>query len=172
MGTTSEVEASVIVNAAGLHCHDVASLVLEADQLKGYGIHYAKGHYFSWRLQDLIQRLIYPVPDKSVTSLGVHLTVDLSGKIKFGPDVTYTDAVDYLFTSDPRSILEAVQTYLPSIKLQDIEPDYVGVRPKLQGKGEGFRDFHIVNQDGFVNLMGIESVYDTDLSRGLPAAWR
>lgn len=154
----SRIIAPIVINAAGLHAHSVASKLLPDSELESLKIHYAKGHYFSWRTANgRVKRLIYPVPDSQVTSLGVHLTVDLEGNVKFGPDLQYTNGIDYEFTADAGDFMKAIRTYIPSLNECDLVADYVGIRPKLQGLGERFRDFHVQNHGGFVNLMGIES---------------
>jgi 2-hydroxyglutarate dehydrogenase len=151
------INSPIVINASGLNCRNIAEMVLNENELLGLDIKYAKGHYFSWRVPGLINRLIYPIPDENVTSLGIHLTLDLSGRVKFGPDVHFTKGVDYSFGADRSRFAEAVRKYIPSVRDEDLLPDYVGVRPKLQGPGDKLRDFHIMNHDGFVNLMGIES---------------
>lgn len=128
-------------------------------------LHYCKGHYYGYSGKALVSRLIYPVPDKNLTSLGTHLTLDLAGRMRFGPDVLYVDDPhDYSIDlstvgskSSMKSVSQVIQTYLPSIKSSSLYADYAGIRPKLAGPGEPFRDFIIHHHDGFVNLAGIES---------------
>ncbi|KAF9095282.1 hypothetical protein BGX29_009121 [Mortierella sp. GBA35] len=128
-------------------------------------LHYCKGHYYGYSGKALVSRLIYPVPDKNLTSLGTHLTLDLAGRMRFGPDVLYVDdphdySIDPSTVGSPSSmktISRVIQTYLPTIKSSSLYVDYAGIRPKLAGPGEPFRDFIIHHHDGFVNLAGIES---------------
>ncbi|KAG0314731.1 hypothetical protein BGZ97_009014 [Linnemannia gamsii] len=128
-------------------------------------LHYCKGHYYGYSGKALVSRLIYPVPDKNLTGLGTHLTLDLAGRMRFGPDVLYVDdphdySIDPLTvgsTSSMKKVSQVIQTYLPAIKSSSLYADYAGIRPKLAGPGEPFRDFIIHHHDGFVNLAGIES---------------
>ncbi|KAG0276224.1 hypothetical protein BGZ95_007821 [Linnemannia exigua] len=128
-------------------------------------LHYCKGHYYGYSGKALVSRLIYPVPDKNLTSLGTHLTLDLAGRMRFGPDVLYVDnPTDYSIdlstvgsTSSMKTVSQVIQTYLPAVKSSSLYADYAGIRPKLAGPGEPFRDFIIHHHTGFVNLAGIES---------------
>lgn len=110
-------------------------------------------------------KLIYPLPDKNLQSFGVHLTLDLQGQVKFGPDTFYQDSfTDYDFIQDPthkKRFHDSISTYL-NISIDDLYPDYTGIRyllnlqrPKLDS--EKFSDFFIENHDGMINLCGIES---------------
>ncbi|KJZ79911.1 hypothetical protein HIM_00625 [Hirsutella minnesotensis 3608] len=130
---------------------------------------YAKGNYFSYAaaLRPPISRLIYPAPEPGAGGLGTHLTLDLAGRVRFGPDVEWVDRPDDLAVSSarlPQAVAE-IKKYLPSIDESCLVPDYAGIRPKLSDKGavvdgHGFNDFIIREEDGFqgwVNLLGIES---------------
>jgi len=146
-----------VINAAGLHSDTIAKMVgME------YELHYCKGDYFSIQnvARGVVQRLIYPVPEKNHVGLGVHLTLDLSDRMKLGPDATYVGRnEDYrVDASKVDRFYEAASRYLPFVRRDDIIPDMSGIRPKLQGPGEGFRDF-VISEDlpGFINLVGIES---------------
>ena len=146
-----------VVNAAGLHSDSIARLAG-----KDYTLHYCKGDYFS--LSDVkhgvVKRLVYPVPEKNHVGLGVHLTLDLGGRMKLGPDTTYIDRIeDYKVDAEKRDhFYESAVKFLPFIKKENVVPDMSGIRPKLQGPGEAFRDF-VISEDlpGFINLIGIES---------------
>ena len=108
-----------------------------------------------------VSHLVYPVPAEA--GLGIHLTLNLSGRIRLGPDAEYVDVVDYELDVAKRPLFAAaVRRYLPKLEVDWLEPDSVGVRPRLSGAGEGFRDFLIREESdagfpGFVNLIGIES---------------
>ncbi|CAB5132076.1 FAD dependent oxidoreductase [Rhizophagus irregularis] len=151
-----------VINSAGLFSDKIANYLLPpAHHYKHY---YVKGHYFGYRGVVKTNHLIYPVPPKNLVNVGTHLTLDLSGRIRFGPDVLYQDDPDDYSLNDDRidSFADAVKTYIPSIKKENLYPDYTGIRPKLQGPGEPFRDFIIKEEidhglEGFVNLIGIES---------------
>jgi L-2-hydroxyglutarate oxidase LhgO len=104
--------------------------------------------------------LVYPVPEGP--GLGIHLTPDLAGAVRLGPNAYYVDSIDYKVGSSEKEFREGVERYMPSIRNYQIISDFAGVRPKLQGPGEGFRDFVIRNEadngfPGFINLVGIES---------------
>ncbi|KAF9181916.1 hypothetical protein BGZ51_005117 [Haplosporangium sp. Z 767] len=168
------VKAATVVNSAGLHSDRIYNMILSSrattressdSEKPPLQLHYCKGHYYGYSGPSLVSRLIYPVPDKNLTSLGTHLTLDLAGRMRFGPDVLYIDRLDD-YTIDPETVgspssLETVskiiQTYLPAIKPSSLYVDYAGIRPKLAGPGESFRDFMIEDHDGFVHLVGIES---------------
>ncbi|KAF9105150.1 hypothetical protein BGX27_009789 [Mortierella sp. AM989] len=181
---TATVKAATVINSAGLHADKVYSLLGQSSskQLKDvensnnssenasrplppFKLHYCKGHYYGYSGRALVSRLIYPVPDKNLTSLGTHLTLDLSGRMRFGPDVLYIEQLDD-YSVDPSTVgspaslelvSQVVASYLPAIRSSALYADYAGIRPKLAGPGEPFRDFIIHHQEGFVNLAGIES---------------
>lgn len=156
-GEVFEFTTEKVVNAAGLQS-DIVAKMTGTD----YSLAYCKGDYFSISniKPDVVKRLIYPVPEKNHVGLGVHLTLDLNGRMRLGPDAVYTDRIeDYRVDSNKRDLFygSAVK-FLPFIRKEDLVPDMSGIRPKLQKKGEGFRDF-VIREDlpGFVNLVGIES---------------
>ena len=111
----------------------------------------------------LVSRLVYPVPGP--VSLGVHAVLDLAGRLKFGPDVEYLPdrRLDYGVDETKRAAFgEAVRRMLPSVRDEDLSPDMSGIRAKLQGPGDPYRDFVITEESrrglpGFVNLVGIDS---------------
>jgi L-2-hydroxyglutarate oxidase LhgO len=147
----------IIINAAGLQSDTIAMMAG-----KDYKLHYCKGDYFSVNnvKKGVVSRLVYPVPEKNHIGLGVHVTLDLTGRMKLGPDATYIDRVeDYKVHADKRDqFYESAVKFLPFIRREDVVPDMSGIRPKLQGPGEEFRDF-LISEDlpGFINLVGIES---------------
>ncbi len=146
-----------VVNAAGLHSDTIARMIGN-----DYVLRYCKGDYFTIAnaKKGIVQRLVYPVPEKNHIGLGVHLTLDLGGRMKLGPDATYIDRVeDYKVAPDKGDLFyESAVRFLPFIHREDIVPDMSGIRPKLQGPGEEVRDFVISeDQPGFINLVGIES---------------
>lgn len=157
--------SDLVVNAAGLEADYVASLAGVDVERAGYRVHYCKGSYFAVRpgLAGVVSRLVYPVPGQA--SLGVHAVLDLSLRLRFGPDVEYLDGRSQDYTVDPsrREIFgRAVRRIVPEITDEDLTPDIAGIRPKLQGPGEPFRDFVIAEETerglkGFVNLVGIDS---------------
>jgi L-2-hydroxyglutarate oxidase LhgO len=163
LGEVAELTATFVVNAAGLAADRIAALAgLDVDAL-GYRLHPCKGDYFalSTRLRRAVRHLIYPVPVQA--GLGIHLTLDLDGMLRAGPDTEYVDELRY--DIDPgkgHAFGEAVRRYFPELRDEDLQPDYAGIRPKLQGPGATPRDFVIEDAarhgvPGLINLIGIES---------------
>ena len=146
-----------VVNAAGLYADEIAGMLGER-----YSHYYCKGDYFSVSNvpRGMVKRLIYPVPEANHVGLGVHVTLDLSGRMRLGPDAVYVGKQeDYRVDAAKReAFYESAVTFLPFLKKEHISPEMSGIRPKLQGPGDTFRDF-VISEDhpGFVNLVGIES---------------
>lgn len=159
-GEKFSLVAEVVVNSAGLYSDRIASMVgLNVDDL-GYRIHYCKGDYFRIVGEPPVNRLIYPVPDR--IGLGIHLTPDLSGSIRMGPNAYYVDGIDYEVRTNQEEFRRGVRGYMPSIDVMSIQEDSSGIRPKIQGPNDSFKDFIIRNEEkngfpGLVNLIGIES---------------
>jgi L-2-hydroxyglutarate oxidase LhgO len=162
-GEMYAIQCAALVNAGGLGSDALAERAGFDLDACGYRLRYCKGSYFMLAAgaQLEISRLVYPVPAEG--GLGIHVTLNLAGRIRFGPDAQYVDAVDYQVDIAKRPVFaEAVRRYLPKLKDDWLEPDSVGVRPRLSRAGEGFRDFVIREESeagfpGFVNLIGIES---------------
>ncbi len=150
-----------VVNAAGLGAQAVARSVEGYPQARVPRLVYAKGNYFGCTGKPAFSRLIYPAPVDG--GLGTHLTLDLAGRMRFGPDVEWLDREDY--EVDPargRSFYASIRRYWPGLPDDVLVPDYSGIRPKLTGPGEAAADFIIDapadhGLDGLVNLFGIES---------------
>jgi L-2-hydroxyglutarate oxidase LhgO len=164
-GETTTIETRLVVNAAGLDADRVAALPGLDAQGSGYRQHYARGHYFRVqpRKRHLVRHLIYPAPQ--ATHLGVHVTLDLAGGLRLGPDLQYLPdrKQDYEVPAGLRdTFFAAVSRYLEGLEPDDLAPDLAGIRPKLQGPGEPLRDFVIAEESGrglpgWINLVGIES---------------
>jgi L-2-hydroxyglutarate oxidase LhgO len=164
--STERIDAGLVVDAAGLDADRIAELAgLDVDRL-GWRQHPCKGDYFSLApgVRIPLGRLIYPVPQQA--GLGIHATVDLSGRVRIGPDAEYVGEIaSDSFKVDPakaRVFAEAASRYLPGVTEAGLIPDYAGIRPKLAGPGEGFRDFVIEEASthgapGFIAVVGIES---------------
>lgn len=157
----------VVINCAGLDSDLIAQMAgIEIKQCK-YELHYCKGEYFrvNSNKSGLIKRLIYLVPKPKSGGLGIHATLDLAGSLRLGPDDEYLEDrdKDYSVDNSKRTVFyESAKKFLPFLEEQDILPDTSGIRPKLQGKNEEFRDFVIKEESdkclaGFINLIGIES---------------
>jgi L-2-hydroxyglutarate oxidase LhgO len=158
-----EFLSDVVINSAGLGSDAIAALAGVNLEKKEYKIYPCKGCYFRSSLNFNIKRLIYPVPSHNVHNLGIHLTIDLSGSTRFGPDAKYVDDIDYCVDeSSKEGFYNAIKKYLPSVTLDSLYPDTSGIRPKTQLPGGPFRDFIIKEESdcglpGFINLIGIES---------------
>ena len=155
----------VIINCAGLHSDKVAALAgIDVDEA-GYRLHFCKGEYFSVGngKQKLVSRLVYPVPPAKTTGLGVHVTLGLDGRMRLGPSVEYVNSIEYSVDIKKKQMFfDSAKTFLPFIEYDDLEPEMAGVRPKLQGPDEEYRDFIIQQESdkglpGLINLIGIES---------------
>jgi L-2-hydroxyglutarate oxidase LhgO len=156
-----QVTARALVNAAGLGAQEIARTLqgYPADRIPP--LHYAKGNYFSLSGPSPFSRLIYPMPEAA--GLGVHLTLDLAGQARFGPDVEWIDSLDY--DVDPRrgdAFYAAIRTYWPQLRDGALQPAYAGIRPKIQAPGTAAADFLIDGPEvhglpGQVHLYGIES---------------
>lgn len=160
-GNETRLACDLLVNSAGLHAQNVAHSIDGMPCESVPSQYFCKGSYFSLLGRQPFGRLIYPVPASA--SLGVHVTVDLAGQVRFGPDQEWIDGIDY--DVDPTradDFYEAVRRYYPALADGALQPAYSGVRPKLQGPGEPAADFvvqgpEVHGVDGLVNLYGIES---------------
>lgn len=157
----ASLKSRIVINSAGLHAPKVASLLngFPADLVPP--AYYAKGNYYSLLGKPPFTRPIYPVPEQA--GLGVHVTVDIGGQVRFGPDVEWIEEINY--DVDPARadvFYDAVRKYFPDLKDGAIQPGYSGIRPKLQAPGEPAADFVVQGPadhgiEGLVNLFGIES---------------
>jgi len=156
-----QVTARLLVNAAGLGAQGLARVLqgYPADRIPP--LHYARGNYFSLSGASPFSRLIYPMPEAA--GLGVHLTLDLAGQARFGPDVEWIDSLDY--NVEPRrgdAFYAAIRTYWPQLRDGALQPAYAGIRPKIQAPGAAAADFRIDGPEvhglpNQVHLYGIES---------------
>ncbi len=157
----STVHCQLVVNAAGLWAQSVARSLAGFPPSAIPACHYARGHYFLLSRPSPFRHLIYPVAVQG--GLGVHVTLDLAGQARFGPDLDWIDRVSYAFDEDRAAAFEtAIRRYWPTLPAGALEPAYVGVRPKLGPAGSGWQDFLIQGPaehgvPGLVNLYGIES---------------
>jgi L-2-hydroxyglutarate oxidase LhgO len=158
---SARLKTRCLVNCAGLKAQDFAHTIRGLDTAFVPTRHFAIGHYYRLQGRSPCDRLIYPVPVDG--GLGIHLTLDLGGQARFGPDVRWIDDIDYSFDDSLKAeFVTAIRNYLPDIQEDQIAPDYTGIRPKISGPGEPPADFRI-DGPGFhgianlVNLFGIES---------------
>ena len=157
----TRIAAARVVNAAGLGAQALARSIAGMPAAKIPPLHLAKGNYFSLSGRSPFSRLIYPMPTPG--GLGVHLTLDLAGQAKFGPDVEWVEAIDY--DVDPgraASFYAAIRTYWPDMPDGALHPGYAGIRPKIARPGGSSTDFLLQTEmdhgvAGLINLFGIES---------------
>ena len=164
------ITAQTLINSAGLHACALSNRILPADRHQTP--FYAKGTYYSYsKSYPKPSTLIYPAPVPGHGGLGTHLTLDMGGRVRFGPDLEWVDdPTDYSPNVSPekfQAAMEEIRTYFPGLDEESVSVDYCGIRPKLgrggaqnTGKG-GFIDFYIKREKGvrgeMVNLLGIES---------------
>ena len=150
-----------LVNAAGLQAQAVAASI---DGLPAASIparHLARGHYYTLSGRSPFHRLVYPVAETG--GLGIHVTLDLAGGARFGPDVQWLDGIDYSFNPETRArFVDAIRRYWPDLDDARLQAGYTGIRPKLSGPGEPAADFLLQGPaahglPALVNLYGIES---------------
>ena len=155
----------IVINSGGLASDRISEMVgISDDKLK---IRFCKGEYFGVNppKNRLVNRLIYPVPHPLLEHIGVHVTIDMAGGVKLGPDFEYMKSNEYDYRTTPgkqESFYTAAKKYLPFLEYDDIYPDMAGIRPKLQKHGEPLRDYYIIEESGrgfpgFINLIGMES---------------
>jgi L-2-hydroxyglutarate oxidase LhgO len=155
------VRCRTVVNAAGLWAQAVARTLRGLPAASIPPCHYAKGHYFVLSGPSPFRRLVYPLA--VVGGLGVHVTLDLAGRARFGPDVAWIDGVDYAFDeARAASFYAAIRAYWPGLRDGALEPGYTGIRPKLGPASSPAADFVMQGPaehgvPGLVNLYGIES---------------
>jgi L-2-hydroxyglutarate oxidase LhgO len=162
-GTLANASCEWVINAAGLEADRVAELAgldVDAEGLRQYP---CKGDYFelSSRAPCRVSRLVYPLPHGA--GLGIHLTLDLAGGVRAGPDAAYVDSFDLSVDEGKRTLFaEAIARYLPGVRPEDLTPAFAGIRPKLAMPGQAFRDFAVRHEavaglPGLINLLGIDS---------------
>ena len=160
VGEKFTVTAKTVVNCAGLNSDRIAAMVgLDVDKL-GYRLHHCKGDYFRVAGKPPVKMLVYPVPKGA--GLGIHLTPDLGGSVRLGPNAYYVNRISYEVESTEKEFREDVERFVPLIRERQIQVDSAGIRPKLQGPKDPFKDFVIRHEAdrglfGLIDLIGIES---------------
>lgn len=158
-----QFKSKVVINCAGLSSDYIAKLTGIDIQKSGYELKYCKGSYFSYAKPSPVKILIYPVPHEELVGLGVHATLDLGGRLRFGPDTEYIDAIEYKVDADKKDFFyKGASKIINGLDKDALVPDMAGIRPKLSGKNEKTRDFVITDEaqkglGGLINLIGIES---------------
>jgi L-2-hydroxyglutarate oxidase LhgO len=155
------IRCSVLVNAAGLSAQSVAATVEEYPPQRIPPLRLSRGNYFSLTQRAPFGRLIYPLPGDG--GIGVHLTLDMGGAARFGPDVEWIDRIDFNVDPDRAAFFyRSIRTFWPQLPDGALQPAYAGIRPKLSGPGEPARDFVIDGPGqhglaGLIHLFGFES---------------
>jgi L-2-hydroxyglutarate oxidase LhgO len=155
------IAVDAVVNSAGLDAQGIARRAEPYPAARIPPLVYAKGNYFGCAGPRPFSRLVYPAPVEG--GLGVHATLDLAGRVRFGPDVEWIDALDYRVAPERAdSFYAAIRRYWPGLPDGALTPDYAGIRPKLTGPGQAAADFLIDGPadhgvPGLVHLFGIES---------------
>jgi L-2-hydroxyglutarate oxidase LhgO len=158
----TRLRAQTVINAAGLQAVALAGCIEGLDPAHLPEAYFAKGSYFALQGRSPFSRLVYPVPEPG--GLGVHLTLDLAGQARFGPDVQWVESADDLQVDPQRALTfyAAIRRYWPGLPDGALVPAYAGIRPKISGPHEASSDFVIQGPAdhgvaGLVNLFGIES---------------
>ena len=162
-GERFAIHARSVINAAGLFASQLAGRIEGLDAAHVPITHWCKGRYFGYSGRAPFSHLVYPMPEANTAGLGVHATLDLGGQVRFGPDVAWTDSLDYQVDESLREeFSSAISRYFPSVDAQKLTAGYSGIRPKLSSQGQPAADFNIQGPEthglaGLVNLFGIES---------------
>jgi L-2-hydroxyglutarate oxidase LhgO len=155
-------QARMVINSAGLQAHRVAACIEDFPPQHIPKVSFAKGSYFALSGASPFSRLVYPAP-RDGGHLGIHMTLDLGGKARFGPDTEWVEGIDYAV--DPQRVnlfADVIRRYWPGLDEARLYPAYAGIRPKISGPGQPARDFCISGPTehgvaGVVNLFGMES---------------
>lgn len=164
-GDLYEFTSRIVINAAGLNADNVSAMAGISDER--LRIAFCKGEYFRVKppKNRLIGRLIYPVPHHNMEGIGIHVTIDIAGGVKLGPDVQYLGQNLYDYTLTPSkqdAFWKSARKFLPWLGFDDIVPEMAGIRPKIQKPGQDQQDYYIMEETqrglpGFINLVGMES---------------
>ncbi len=157
----ARITCNKLVIAAGLHGSSLAKMLTYANGYQPPATYFAKGQYYALEGRSPFSRHIYPVPQGAW--LGLHSTIDLAKRCKFGPDIAWVPAIDYAFEPGKfAQFVEAIKLYYPGLDPAKIRADYTGIRPKLYNEGEPVPDFEFHGpgrhgHHGLIMLFGIES---------------
>ena len=156
-----KIDSKLLINASGLQSYETLKNFNFLPDRFRHPIYYAKGHYFKYSGKHPFTNLVYPINSQS--SLGIHVGFDMTGQLRFGPDLEWVKHLDYKFENNAKKrFIKSINSYWPDLDPEKLQEDYVGIRPKIQKKSESMKDFIISgpkdhNLRGFVNLQGIES---------------
>jgi L-2-hydroxyglutarate oxidase LhgO len=169
--TQPSLRARSVVNCAGLHAVEIARHSAKLDPRHIPRMYLARSNYFGLAGRSPFRHLVYPIPVPG--GLGVHLTLDIAGRARFGPDVEWVDQIDYAVSlTRAASFYESVRRFWPALGDDQLVPAYAGIRPNLSGPGAKAADFVVQGASvhgiaGLVNLFGIDS---PGLTASLPLA--
>lgn len=171
-GIESEFMASLVINCAGLWAPRLAHCIQGLDQSSTPTAHFAKGNYYSLAAKAPFSRLVYPVPEPG--GLGVHLTLDLGGQARFGPDVEWLDdqQQETSYAVDPHRaerFYKEIRAYWPKLEDAALQPAYAGIRPKINGPGEAAADF-LFSRHGSTHYLGLYGIESPGLTASLAIA--
>lgn len=160
---TYQFQCGYLINSAGIFAQSLAEKIsgISLDNIPE--LHLCKGDYFNYTGQNPFAHLIYPMPKTNAPGLGIHATLDMSGQLRFGPDTTYVDEINYVVDgSKAESFAQDIAKYFPAITRNDLSPAYSGIRPKLVGPNHSAADFSIQDSTasgvkGLIQLFGMES---------------
>lgn len=151
------------INSAGLDSVSLARNVEGLDPVHVPPLHMCKGDYYSYSARNPFNHLIYPLPEANTQGLGIHSTVDMAGRLRFGPDSEYVNHRSVSVNTEKiEKFVQGIMTYFPKVSPKDLQPAYAGIRPKLTAEGGPPSDFKIQLSDehgipGLVQLFGIDS---------------
>ncbi|AGK57580.1 FAD dependent oxidoreductase [Hyphomicrobium denitrificans 1NES1] len=170
----AKIMARNLIAAAGLGMAELGAHLPHAESYASPTLHFAKGHYFALRHKSAFRHLIYPVPVDG--GLGTHLTLDLEGNVRFGPDVQWIERIDYAF-DDPGGTRMAefersIRRYWPDLPANALSPSYTGIRPKISRQGQPAQDFaiHGPRQHGIPRLVALYGIESPGLTSSLTIA--
>ena len=173
-GETTTVTARNLYAAAGLGMADVGPILPRVEPYAPPTLHFAKGHYFALRGRARFEHLVYPVPVDG--GLGTHLTLDMQGNVRFGPDVQWIDRIDHAFDEMAglrmAEFERSIRRYWPALPNNALTPDYTGIRPKISRQGEPAQDFaiHGPSTHGIPHLVALYGIESPGLTSSLAIA--
>lgn len=162
-GEPFSIAVQRVINATGLFASQLASCIIGLEEQYIPETLWCRGRYFSYSGRSPFSHLVYPMPEANTAGLGVHATLDLGGQVRFGPDVAWSDSINYQVEDHLKEdFARSIQRYFPGLDKDRLNPGYCGIRPKLSGPGRPAADFLIHGPEihglpGLVNLYGIES---------------
>jgi L-2-hydroxyglutarate oxidase LhgO len=173
-GDVTKITARYVFAAAGLGMAEIGARLPSSDSYVPPPLCFAKAHYFALRRKSQFRHLVYPVPADG--GLGIHLTLDLEGNVRFGPDVQWVDRIDHAFDDNGglrlRDFEHSIRRYWPGLPDDALTPSYAGIRPKTSGRGEPAQDFtiHGPRDHGIPHLIALYGIESPGLTSSLAIA--